>query len=277
MLSIVIITRNAIRDLKICIDSVLESTKNIPHELFVIDNGSTDGTVDILQNYGTQIQFFLLEKNYGVAYARNIGLQKAKGEFIWILDVDTIVNQPAVEDMLKYLENHSECGLCACRLQSELGEVQDSCRQLPYPIHKIRNLLVAKLSNKGIIGKFRANIERKNEKQFYRKELQDNQPFEVEYLIGACQMFRKKLLDEVGFLDDKIFYGPEDADFCLRISRKGYKIVCLPKYSIIHHYNRVSNKIIFSRMGFRHLKGVIYFYFKHFWGVGGFEGIFFFY
>ena len=264
MLSIVIITRNALQDVKNCIDSVVESICNLPHEIIVVDNGSTDGTIEILNNYNTKIKFFKLDKNYGVAYARNVGLRKVNGDFVWILDVDTIVNKEAIVGMINYLENNSDCGLCACRLQSETGIVQDSCRRLPYPINKIRNLLVVKLSNKGIIGKFRAKIQLKNEKQFYHKELKEKQPFEVEYLIGACQMFRKKLLDEVGYLDEKIFYGPEDADFCLRISRKNYKIVCLPNYYIIHHYNRVSNKKVFSRMAFHHLKGIIYFYFKYF-------------
>jgi len=77
-------------------------------------------------------------------------------------------------------------------------------------------------------------------------------------------MFRRTILDEVGYLDEKIFYGPEDADFCLRIHRKGYKIVCLPNYSIIHHYNRISTRKMFSRLAFLHLKGLLYFYFKHY-------------
>ncbi|HCC52243.1 MAG TPA: glycosyltransferase family 2 protein [Porphyromonadaceae bacterium] len=263
LLSVVIITWNAGRDVKACLDSVLEATAGLPAEIIVVDNGSTDTTGAIVRSYDTQVTIIWLDKNYGVAYARNRGMKTAKGDFIWILDVDTIVNREAVVVMLDYLKNHPECGLCSCRLQSGEGEVQDSCRRLPYPLHKIRNLLSGEKGRSILPEKIRRQIEKRNEKQFYRKEILSSEPFEAEYVIGACQLFRKTILDEVGYLDEKIFYGPEDADFCLRIYRKGYKVVCLPAYHIIHHYNRISNKKIVSRMSFLHLKGLLYFYAKH--------------
>ena len=262
-LSVVIITWNAEPDVKQCLDSVLEATLSLATEVVVVDNGSTDNTRTILESYKERINLLLLKKNNGIAVARNIGMAAATGEYIWILDVDTIVNKVAVDGMIEYLKNNADCGLCACRLQSESGDVQDSCRKLPYPKHKIRNLLSAKTGKMAFAVKLNEKIKKQNESQFYRKELQRGEPFEAEYVIGACQMFRKTILDEVGFLDEKIFYGPEDADFCLRIFQKGYKIVCLPEYYIIHHYNRVTNKKIFSRMSYLHLKGLFYFYVKH--------------
>ena len=261
--SVIIITWNAERDVRQCLDSVLESTASRSTEIIVVDNGSTDKTRDILESYGEQINVILLKKNNGVAVARNVGMAAATGEYIWILDVDTIVNGDAVDGMIDYLANHPECGLCACRLQSESGDIQDSCRRLPYPKNKIRNLLAAKTGKSILTRKLNDKIKKRNESQFYHAELQGKEPFETEYVIGACQMFRKTILNVVGFLDEKIFYGPEDADFCLRIYQKGYKIVCLPAYYIVHHYNRISNKKFFSRMSYLHLKGLLYFYSKH--------------
>ena len=266
-LSVVIITWNAERDVKQCLDSVMEATASRPIEIIVVDNGSTDNTRAILDSYGEQINLVLLRDNNGVAVARNIGMAKANGEYICILDVDTIVNKCAVNDMVEYLADNPECGICTCRLQSESGDIQDNCRRMPYPKHKVRNLLLAKTCQSMFTKRFNDKIKKQNESQFYRQELQGKEPFESEYVIGACQMFRKTLLDEVGFLDEKIFYGPEDADFCLRTYKKGYKIVCLPEYYIVHHYNRISNKKIFSRMAYVHLKGLLYFYYKH--GVSG--------
>ena len=262
-LSVIIITWNAQQDIKPCLDSVLEAIVSRATEIIVIDNGSTDKTRDILESYRERINIILLQENNGVAVARNIGMEMAKGEYIWILDVDTIVNREAVDGMLDYLSSNPECGICACRLQSEGGEIQDSCRRLPYLKYKIRNLLLGKTGKSTFTKKLNDKIKKQNEEQFYHKELSEGKPFEAEYLIGACQMFRKTIFDEVGFLDEKIFYGPEDADFCLRVYKKGYKIVCLPSLHIIHHYNRISNKKIFSRMSFRHLKGLLYFYSKH--------------
>ena len=261
-LSVVIITWNAQQDVKPCIDSVMKATAHYQTEIIVVDNGSSDKTQTILNSYGKQISLVVLEKNRGVAVARNIALNMTKGQYIWILDVDTIVNKEAVDGMVNYLANNPECGICACKLQSESGDVQDSCRKLPYPKHKIRNLFLSKAGKKFITKNLYEKVKNNNEAQFYHKELLGIEPFEVEYLIGACQMFRKTILKEVGFLDEKIFFGPEDADFCLRIYRKGYKIVCLPAHEIIHHYNRISNKRLFSRISFLHLKGLLHFYFK---------------
>jgi GT2 family glycosyltransferase len=263
LLSVVIITWNTQQDVAICIDSVMEATDNRTTEIIVVDNGSTDQTCAILQSYGERLNLICLNRNSGVAVARNIGMKRAKGMYVWILDVDTVVNKDAVDGMMDYLSRHPECGLCACRLQSANGEVQDSCRRLPYPKHKIRNLIAGKTADSFFWKKIHEYVKKKNEKQFYRKELKGDRPFEVEYVIGACQLFRKKTLDEVGYLDEKIFYGPEDADFCLRINRKGYKIVCLPDISIIHHYNRMSNRKLCSSISRHHLKGLLYFYFKH--------------
>ena len=262
-LSVIVITWNAEQYVRQCLDSVFTATASRVTEIIVVENGSTDGTRAILESYGERINLTLLKKNNGVAVARNIGMAMAKGEYLWILDVDTVVNRGAVEGMIEYLTNHQECGICSCRLQSESGAVQDSCRRLPYPKYKIRNLLLAKTGKLAFAKKINDKIKKQNESQFYHKELQGSEPFETEYIIGACQMFRKTILDEVGFLDEKIFYGPEDADFCLRTYEKGYKIVCLPEYYIVHHYNRISNKRLFSRISYLHLKGLVYFYAKH--------------
>jgi GT2 family glycosyltransferase len=262
-LSVIIITWNSRQDVSSCLDSVFASTGHIPTEITVVDNGSTDGTHGILLSYGMQINFIPLDKNKGVAYARNIGLKSAKGELVWILDVDTVVNKNAVDGMVAFLANNPTCGLCACRLQSENGEVQDSCRRLPYPSHKIRNVLSEITGRTALLKCFHEKIKKWNETQFYHRELTGDEPFEAEYIIGACQMFRRSILGCADYLDDKIFYGPEDADFCLRIYRKGYKIICLPQYYIIHHYNRISSRKIFSRISYLHLKGLIYFYLKH--------------
>ena len=262
-LSVIIITWNAQRDVKQCLDSILEAVAGYPSEIIITDNGSTDETLSIIKSYGERINLICLKENKGVAVARNIGLRAAKGEYIWILDVDTIVNQEAASGMLSYLVDHPECGLCSCRLHAENGEMQDSCRKFPWLKHKIRNIIAGKSDNPVLPQWFSNKIKQQNESQFYHKELQGKEPFEAEYVIGACQMFRKTILDEAGYLDEKIFYGPEDADFCLRICQKGYKIVCLPAYHIIHHYNRITNKKIFSKISYLHAKGLLHFYFKH--------------
>ena len=113
-----------------------------------------------------------------------------------------------------------------------------------------------------MIKPFRKKIETTNEAQFYHRWMEGSESFEVGYVIGACQLFRREVIETTGFLDENIFYGPEDADFCVRISRAGWKIMFLPQVSIIHHYLRMTTKRIFSYMTFLHLWAVLYFSFK---------------
>jgi GT2 family glycosyltransferase len=266
-LSVVIITWNSQRDVAPCLSSVCESVRRYDAEIILVDNGSTDDTRSLLQACAARgetprlrFRFIFLDKNCGVAFARNAGLKAATGEYLWILDVDTVVNSEATDAMVAYIAAHPECGLCTCRLESEQGEIQDNCRRLPLPKYKIMNVLEGITAG---MKRLREKIRAGNESQFYRRELSGGLPFEAEYVIGACQMFRRTMLEVAGLLDERIFYGPEDADYCLRISRKGYRVVCLPCVRIIHRYNRMSAKKLFSRISFRHMKGLIYFYRKH--------------
>lgn len=258
-LSIILLTWNSEGDVKPCISSILEATKDIQTEIIVVDNGSQDSTLQLLDSFKESITLHPLPENKGVAPARNIGMKLSHNDVIWILDIDTIVNKEAAEGMFNYITEHDECGLCACKLTDVNGIPQESCRKLPWPKYKLMNILATrKFLPKGI-SKW---INEKNEQQFYHKELSMESPFSVEYTIGACQMFRREILDGIGFLDEKIFYGPEDADFCQRIVRAGKEIVVLPQFQIVHHYNRASQKKLFSAATYRHVKGLIHYYVK---------------
>lgn len=258
-LSVILLTWNSEKDVEPCIASILEATKEIQTEIIVVDNGSQDNTLQLLDSFKGSITLHPLPENKGVAPARNIGMKLSHNDVIWILDIDTIVNKEAAEGMFNYITEHDECGLCACKLTDVNGIPQESCRKLPWPKYKLMNILATrKFLPKGL-GEW---INEKNEQQFYHKELSMESPFSVEYTIGACQMFRREILDEIGYLDEKIFYGPEDADFCQRIARVGKEITILPQFRIIHHYNRASQKKLLSAATYKHVKGLIHYYVK---------------
>jgi GT2 family glycosyltransferase len=263
-LSVIIITWNAERYVKNCMDSVLESTQFISTEIIVIDNGSTDSTRKILQSYQLEnIIFIPQETNLGVAKARNIGLKKAKGKYLWLLDIDTVVNEQAISCMLQFLQNEFSCGIAACKLKNSLGEIQNSCRKFPSLKFKINNVLEAIFSKFDFTHSLKLKIESFNSSQFYKELMDSDTPFPVEYVIGACQLIKRDALEEVGLLDENIFYGPEDADFCMRMWEKNRKVYYLPQVSIIHEYQQITNKKIFSRMSFVHIKALFYYFWKH--------------
>lgn len=244
-ISFVIITWNGWTLLRDCLESMGDLLQRDDVEVVVADNGSSDGTVKLLQKNYHNVIVVELPKNMGVAYARNRALEKASGDFLFIIDNDIILNDEAVNGMLDFMETHKEVGLCGCQLVDADGKVQPSCKHYPG------------------IGQKMANFRKSDGYHYSYDRATMATPFEPDYLIGACQLVRREAFEEVGLLDEKIFYGPEDADFCLRMRRKGWKLVYLPQFRIIHHCQRITSRRILSPIGRKHIRGLIYFYCKH--------------
>jgi len=159
-LSVILITWNSGKDVVPCLNSVLESTNHLDRELIVVDNGSSDDTLKKLNRYSGELQIYRNTKNRGVAKARNKAIKKARGNYIWILDIDTLVNRKAVDEMIRNLEENPDVGLCGCKLTSLHGNVQDSCRQIPSVRFKFFNALLAVDDKFGFISPFRKRIGR---------------------------------------------------------------------------------------------------------------------
>ena len=242
-LSIILITYNGLGFLTRCLASLHDFIDNPSCEVIIIDNYSTDGTLNFLRENYPQLKLIVNSENRGVAAARNQGIKVAKGEKLLLLDNDTEATSTAINAMSDYLDSHPDVGLCSCQLVDKEGIPQDSCKPYPGLMIKLRNVL-------GIGNK---------------TKYQPNEEGVIEplYVIGACQMFGKNVAEKGGLLDEHIFYGPEDADWCIRIKKAGYHIHCLNNYTIIHDYRRSTKKRPFSRLGRMHIKALLYFYWKH--------------
>ena len=265
-LSIILITWNSERFVVNCLESVLAATNGISREIILVDNGSADATRDLLQPYirsGQIATFVPRPTNGGVAKARNEGIRKANGRYIWLLDVDTVVNERAVRTLFDWMETNPGCGICGCKLFNSQGNVQDSCRKYPSFRFKLYNVLSSLLAKTGLLDWFKQRIDALNESQFYHTRMAGSQPFQVEYIIGACQLIRAEVIVKTGLLDEHIFYGPEDADFCLRAAKEGWEVHYLPQVSFIHEYQQITNKRLFSRMSWIHTQALFYFFWKH--------------
>ena len=244
--SYIIITWNGRLLLQNLLLSMENQLKRTDIEVIVVDNGSTDGTVEwIQQNYPT-IHLILLAENKGVAYARNRALEAAKGQYLLIIDNDIYLTDEAVRGLEDYMDAHPEVGLSGCKLLYPSGELQESCKPYPGIIQKIKHVLFPASSS-----------------MTYTEQIQRGEPFEPVYLIGACHMVRAKVYREIGPLDEHIFYGPEDCDYCIRVRERGYKVVYIPSLSMIHHCQRKTTTRPFSKLGREHIKALLYFYWKH--------------
>ena len=261
-LSIVIITYNSLAFLKPCLESLRDSLGSGDTELILTDNGSTDETLSYVKAAFPQVKIIELNKNRGVAYARNRAIKQAAGEYVLLLDSDTIANSAAIAGMVDYMDNNPRAGICGCRLVSREGGVQDSFKKFPAIGYKANNLLIS-LTGKLGMKRCRQRLTKQNEKHTYGDPLLIKSPFLPDYLIGACQLIRKGVINEIGMLDEAIFYGPEDADFCLRAKAAGWEVIYLPQFTIVHHWQRSTNKKMFTSLTIRHIKALFYFYKKY--------------
>ena len=251
-LSVVLICWNSLTYLREALASLQDTLQaTADSEIIVIDNGSTDGTDRFIAENYKGITYRRLPQNKGVAYARNRGIELAKGNFVWLLDDDTVTNREALATMLQYMQQHLECGICGCQLTCNNGEIQQSYKPYPGLKIKMRNVLRSILHCKG------------NPSDPYKEQLATGQPFEPVYIIGACQLIRREVIEKAGLLDENIFYGPEDADYCLRTRALGWQIAYLPQVNIIHHWKRITNRNLFSTIARKHTEALIYFYRKH--------------
>lgn len=253
-ISFVILTWNSVQTIETCLQSVARvcANQDISHEILVVDNGSTDQTVDIiLRNAGTiPIQLMRLPKNMGTTVSRNLALRKITGDIICVMDSDAALFEGNIPDLIDTLLSDPSIGILAPRLIFTDETVQPSVRRFPSAFGKFSRIpsIIFKLP-------------------LPENDLYPDFPFtrltDVDYAISACWFFRRELLDTVGYLDERIFYSPEDVDYCIRTWKKGKRIVFYPDFTVLHHVQRITHKSFFGRIALSHLLGLIYYFLKH--------------
>jgi hypothetical protein len=247
-LSVVIITYECRALLEQCIGSVRAATKTVSYEIVVVENGSTDGTPDWLRAQ-PDIRPIFNETNRGVAPARNQGLQAARGRYLLILDADTIVEPGAPDTLVACMDARPDAGLGAPKLTDADGNLQLTCRLYPTAFSKIYRRLPFRFAKKRLAEEFLEGWPHDSER-------------EADYVIGACQIFRREAFEEVGPLDERIFYGPEDIDYCIRMWRAGWKVVYFPQAAVRHLERRITKKLL-SKTTLSHAAGLVYYFKKY--------------
>jgi len=250
-LDIIVATRNAKEKLLRAISSIYSFRPRIPFRVLIIDNASSDGTEELVRReFSSYKNMFFLKnnKNMGVAPARNQGLRWASADYILLIDDDTELINDAINIMISFMERNRVVGVVGPRMYNEKGEFLPSYKRFPHFLapfmHRMSFIPFIKKSN----------ILRKH----LLSDIEIRKPTPVDYVIGACQLIRREVLEKTGPLDGHIFYGTEDIDFCIRVWMKGYAVVYHPGAEIIHYWRRSSYKKIFKKNTFLHFKNYIY-------------------
>lgn len=251
-ISFIILTWNSEKYILNCLNSIYNITF-YEKQVIIVDNGSTDATVGIIESSFPQIHFIKNKTNYGTTVSRNMALSiiDSDSNCICILDSDTIINNFAIEDLYKVLYQNVDYLIAIPGMVNLNGVRQIACKRFPTLIIKLlKGIPISHLNNKG---------EKLESYEIKNKVV----PYEVDYGISACWMMKREIIDIVGYLDERYFYAPEDVDYCLRVWKSGYKVVYCSQTEIIHDTQRLSKRKFFSKINFEHIKGLCYYFWKH--------------
>jgi len=251
--SVVIISWKMRDLLQRCLYTIYKFTIGINFEVIVIDNNSQDGTSEMIEQNFPQVKLIKNSENRGVAPARNQGIKETSGKYILILDADMELVDNSIKHLYDFMESNPQAGIVGCKLVDKDFNLQFSCKRFPTPLAFLFRRL-----------EFISAVKKSKTLIYHTMQDWDHSEIrEVDYIIGACQFFRREVIQKIGMYDDKIFYGPEDIDFCLRIWKAGWKVYYYPLTQIIHHEQRITKKNLFSIISFRHLSGICYLYRKY--------------
>ncbi|MBL4594385.1 MAG: glycosyltransferase family 2 protein [Flavobacteriales bacterium] len=232
-LSIIIVNYNVMHFLEQCITSVNKATKNISAEVFVVDNNSPDDSVKMVREKFPEIKLIHNTENVGFSKANNQAIEISKGEYVLLLNPDTVVEEDTFENCIKFMDNHPNGGGLGVKMIDGNGKfLPESKRGLPTP----------SVSFYKIFGLSKIFPKSKIFAKYHLGYLKEDETNEIEVLSGAFMWMRKSVLDEVGYLDEAFFMYGEDIDLSYRITQAGHKNYYLPEVKIIHYKGESTKK-----------------------------------
>lgn len=224
-LSIIIVNYNVSNELKQCLISVKNSLQNIESEIFVVDNNSSDDSCEMIRQFFPTVNLIENNENVGFAKANNQAIQRVVGEYILLLNPDTIVAEDSFSKMITFADEHCDMGGLGVKMVDENGNfLPESKRGVPTPFVAFCK----------ITGLYKLFPKSDMFNHYYLGSLPNDECNEIEILAGACMLLRKSVIDEVGCLDENYFLYGEDVDISYRILLHGYKNYYLPTTQIVH-------------------------------------------
>ncbi|MEI6522856.1 MAG: glycosyltransferase [Bacteroidota bacterium] len=253
-LSVIIVNYNVEYFLEQCLLSVEKAAKNIDAEIFVVDNNSVDGSVNLVKEKFPFVKLIENKKNTGFSFANNQAIKESQGKYVLLLNPDTLVEEDTFEKIITFMNTHQDAGGLGVMMVDGKGIfLPESKRGLPTPMVAFYKIfgLSALFPKSKIFGRYHVGY------------LDKNKTHEIEILSGAFMLLRKKVLDEIGLLDETFFMYGEDIDLSYRITKAGYKNYYFPETKIIHYKGESTKKSSVNYV-FIFYRAMIIFAEKHF-------------
>jgi len=261
-LSVIIVNYNVKYFLEQCLRSVLKASRDVETEIFVVDNNSSDDSVAYLTPLFPEVTFISNKNNPGFSKANNQAIELAQGEYILLLNPDTVVGGDTFSEICRFMDEHPDAGALGVKMIDGYGNfLPESKRGFPSPWNSFCK----------IFGLSRIFPKSSIFAEYHLRYLDENKIHEVAILAGAFMLLRKSVLNKIGLLDDTFFMYGEDIDLSYRIALGGYKNYYLP-VPIIHYKGESTKKDIKYVKTF--YRAMIIFFNKHYPNYGKLYAVF---
>jgi GT2 family glycosyltransferase len=234
-LSVIIVNWNTMSMLRDCLESLLGSGASASLEVFVVDNGSSDGSPDMVAAVFPSVKLIRNDRNMGFAAANNQALRAATGRHLLLLNSDTLVHPGVLDGSVDYMDRNPEVGVMGCRVLNADGTVQATCSQFP----TLTNLVLLTTGLFKVPGLSAA-------RRYRMDDWQRDDERDVEVVSGCYLVARREATEAVGLLDEDFFFFGEETDWCRRFLAHGYAVRFAP-VGTITHFGGGSSKSLNSR------------------------------
>ena len=235
-LSIVIVNWNVRDLLRRCLNSILDTGCSILVEVIVVDNASTDGSVEMVETEFPGVHLITNADNRGFPAANNQGIAVAQGRYVFLLNPDTELVGDALATMVAFADAHPDAGIVGPQLLNSDGSVQSSRRRFP-------TLATAFFESTWLQSCSPPRVL----ERYYVLDRPDDVVQDVDWVTGAALLARRKAIQQVGPMDEGFFMYSEELDWCRRIKAAGWQVVYLPTATVIHHEGKSSEQVIPAR------------------------------
>jgi GT2 family glycosyltransferase len=226
-LSIIIVNRDTKELLLACIASIYTTVPPLSFEIWLVDNGSSDGSVAAVRQSYPQVNCIENRKNLGFAQANNQAIRHALGRYAVLLNTDTVLTPKALLTICGFMDKNMDTAICGGQLLNRDGSLQNSIANIP--------TLATELLNKSL-------LRRLFPRRFPGKECRSDEPLPVESIVGACMVVRREAIDRVGRLDESFFFFFEETDWCLSMKKNGWQVFSHPQARIYHLRGETARK-----------------------------------
>lgn len=254
-LSICLVLLSTLEYLEPLLASIEQYTRGLRYEVIVADNGSTDGTVEWIQQHHPEITLTQNHTNLGFTRGNNQAMALAKGEFLLLLNPDTLLIEDCFGPQIDYLRKNPDVGISIPKVLNADGSFQQQSRRGDARPAEVFGYFLK-------LGKLFPKSRKLN--GYLQSWLPEDEIAEVKAVSGSCMFIRSQVYQQIGGLDENFFAYQEDSDYCMRARQAGWKVMYVPLSSIIHYGGEGGSKTQPYHAIFQWHRSYFLYYRKHF-------------